>query len=238
MPDKKPPDYYSHHISATDALHEGARSAVVRSRVLQRLADHIASNELDNLDIMEDESTRALVGANVASLVKILLQRQAERIKRMDAPRRSENPEILYGRQVTRSIEELCGSRNVFISYSLSDQFIASALKKDIEAAKLNCFLSQESNKPGDPWQRRIWHAIRNCRVFVPLLSVDYMKREWCLYEIGFAKGLNKELIPAIIPSPRNRRLKMPNLLDVHALELRSADDQKILVRRIIDRCN
>jgi hypothetical protein len=86
--------------------------------------------------------------------------------------------------------------------------------------------------------QQRIWHAIRNCRVFVLLVSADYMKREWCLYEIGFAKGLNKELVPAIIPNPRNRRLKMPNLLDVHAVELRSPEDQKAFVQQIIDKCN
>jgi hypothetical protein len=210
----------------------------VQARILQRLADHVAGDELDSLDIMKDVITQRPVMARVTNLAKFLLREDAKRIKRTETAQRDELLEIVYRRHIAQSVEEFCGSRNVFISYSMADQFIASALKKDLETANLHCFVSQESNKAGDPWQRRIWHAIRNCRVFVPLVSVDYMKREWCLYEIGFAKGLNKGLVPAVIPSPRSRRLKMPNLLDVHAVELRSPDDQKTLVRRIIEKCN
>ena len=76
----------------------------------------------------------------------------------------------------------------VFLSYASEDTDSARRLAEALRAADVEVWLDQDELRGGDAWDRQIRHQIRECTLFVPLISVHtqarlegYFRLEWKL---------------------------------------------------------
>jgi hypothetical protein len=88
---------------------------------------------------------------------------------------------------------------DVFLSYSHKNRKIGGYLKECLENFGLKVFLAHKDNKISDEWKVKILEKLRNCDVFVPLISTDFASSEWTDQEIGFALAHNKYIMPVKI---------------------------------------
>ncbi|MBS0375777.1 MAG: TIR domain-containing protein [Proteobacteria bacterium] len=77
-------------------------------------------------------------------------------------------------------------SRAVFLSYASEDADAALALCEALRAAGIDVWFDRHELKGGDAWDRSIRQRIRDCALFIPLVSAHtegrlegYFRREW-----------------------------------------------------------
>lgn len=92
----------------------------------------------------------------------------------------------------------------LFMTYSHTDARFAAHLFKDLGANGLDCFAYEESIKAGDPLWQTIEKDLRECDIYVPVLSNAELESEWCKSEMEVAVNLShqkgREGRPHIIP--------------------------------------
>jgi len=123
------------------------------------------------------------------------------------------------------------GAGEVFLSYSTQDEAWASEFEDDLKNEGLKTFLASRSIKAGDDWDEEIWTAIRQCNLFVALLTNSAIKSKWCLLEAGAARGLGKVVVPVL------RHISKSDLPDAlkqfQAREAQSREQQRQLVSEL-----
>jgi TolB-like protein/tetratricopeptide (TPR) repeat protein len=79
-------------------------------------------------------------------------------------------------------------SRVVFLSYASQDAAAALRIADALRTAGIEVWLDQSELRGGDAWDRQIRALIRECRLFVPVISANteardegYFRREWRL---------------------------------------------------------
>ena len=79
-------------------------------------------------------------------------------------------------------------SKAVFVSYASEDGEAASRIASALRAAGLEVWFDQSELRGGDAWDRQIRKQIRECALFVPIISAQseariegYFRREWRL---------------------------------------------------------
>ena len=87
-------------------------------------------------------------------------------------------------------------SVHIFLSYSHKSRKLAGELKEGLESFGLTVFLAHEDLKPSVPWRREILKNLRQCDVFIPILTKGFIESEWTDQETGFALALKKKIIP------------------------------------------
>jgi TIR domain len=85
---------------------------------------------------------------------------------------------------------------SVFLSYSHKDRRVAGALKRGLEHFGLEAFLAHEDLAPSSNWLRTIRKNLRDCHVFMPLLTKAFKQSDWTDQETGFAVSLKKIVLP------------------------------------------
>ena len=75
---------------------------------------------------------------------------------------------------------------NAFISYSHQDRKWASQTKRELRKVGIEAFLAHEDIRVSEEWQQRIIQELGRCDLFVPLLSVNFVRSEWAPQEAGF----------------------------------------------------
>lgn len=85
-----------------------------------------------------------------------------------------------------------------FLSYSTKDKVLAGHLKKELgDLSGIELFLAPKDLKPSrDQWRNRIKRSIRNCDVFLPLLTKHFEESDWTDQETGMAIALGKLIVP------------------------------------------
>ena len=80
------------------------------------------------------------------------------------------------------------GSKAVFLSYASEDATIAARVADALMAAGIEVWFDQSELRGGDAWDRRIRREIRDCALFIPIISVTtksrpegYFRLEWRL---------------------------------------------------------
>ncbi len=73
-----------------------------------------------------------------------------------------------------------------FISYSTVDKKYGAAIKTALDEIGIKSFLAHDDLKVSEVWQKRIISELKECRIFVPLLSEAFKASEWCGQELGF----------------------------------------------------
>lgn len=85
---------------------------------------------------------------------------------------------------------------HIFLSYSHKSRKLAGELKGGLESFGFAVFLAHEDLKPSLPWRKEILKSLRQCDVFIPILTRGFMESDWTDQETGFALALKKKIIP------------------------------------------
>lgn len=105
-------------------------------------------------------------------------------------------------------------SRLVFLSHAVTDQHIATYLKKVIQESVqgTDVFVSSDGEDlhPGDPWVETILTNLQNARMLLVLATNRGMSRPWVWYEAGAGWSRGLRIIPCCIGKTRKGRLAPP----------------------------
>lgn len=94
---------------------------------------------------------------------------------------------------------DLWGPRvKIFLSYASEDEWIATQLKGNIEAAGCEVFMAKLALQTGDDCDKRILDEAREADEFVVLLSPASIKSSWVFMEVGAARVLGRRLAPLL----------------------------------------
>lgn len=72
-----------------------------------------------------------------------------------------------------------------FLSYHSADREVASAVRRALVGAGVDCFLAHENVVIAEEWRLRLLAELRACDVFVCILSTSYVQSAWCVQECG-----------------------------------------------------
>lgn len=87
---------------------------------------------------------------------------------------------------------------SVFVSHSTVNEVTVKEVVRILENAKLNTWYDNELGG-GDIWWEQILLNIRQCKVFVFVVSEASVRSAPCLAEVEYAKALNRTIIPVQI---------------------------------------
>jgi len=100
---------------------------------------------------------------------------------------------------LARFLKKTIGSHYlVFICYATVNEAKAVSIKNMLESHGAFPFMSGFDLEPGDVSIQVIEANIKNCDLFVPILTKQSVKRVWVQNEIGYAKALGKQIFPLI----------------------------------------
>src|SRR3712207_78845 len=94
----------------------------------------------------------------------------------------------------------------LFASYSRKDEAAVGELISDLQRAHLSVWHDQEL-RGGDPWWQDILSRIRQCDVFLFLLSRNSLASKPCLAELSYARALGLPILPVQVGHVGNLRL-------------------------------
>jgi TolB-like protein len=113
-------------------------------------------------------------------------------------------------------------SRAVFLSYASPDADAARRLAKALRAAGIEVWIDQSELRGGDAWDQQIRRQIKECALFVPIISANsqgrlegYFRREWKLAidrTQDMADGTHF-LVPVVIDDTSDAAAHVPDAL-------------------------
>ncbi len=83
-----------------------------------------------------------------------------------------------------------------FLSYSHQDRRLAGLIKGTFDYYGFDTFLAHEDLQPSGEWQEIILRKLKECLVFLPLLTDSFAKSDWTDQETGIAVALGKIIVP------------------------------------------
>lgn len=89
--------------------------------------------------------------------------------------------------------------KEVFISYSSIDFASADTLRNVLEKNGLSCWMAPRDIPGGSNYTKEIPIAIRNCKVFVLILSKNAQNSHWVLKELDSAVNCGKVILPFML---------------------------------------
>ena len=89
--------------------------------------------------------------------------------------------------------------KEVFISYSSADLAQADTLRSVLEKKELSCWMAPRDIPGGSNYTKEIPIAIRNCKVFVLVLSESAQSSQWVLKELDSAVNCGKVILPFML---------------------------------------
>ncbi len=113
-------------------------------------------------------------------------------------------PGLVEARHVRRAADLLFGrpfdfpspnAARVFVSYSHSDDAFVVELAEKLEATGIGCFKADRDIEPASFWTEDIWTAIRDCEVFLLVVTHKYLHSRWFDLEGGAAMASRKKVL-------------------------------------------
>jgi TolB-like protein/Flp pilus assembly protein TadD len=113
-------------------------------------------------------------------------------------------------------------SQAVFLSYASEDQEAAQRICAALRAGGIEVWFDQNELRGGDVWDRQIRERIRDCRLFIALISAHteardegYFRHEWQLAVERTHHMSDKKpfLVPIVIDDTRERGASVPDKL-------------------------
>ena len=89
--------------------------------------------------------------------------------------------------------------KEVFISYSTVDMANAETVRNVLEKNGLSCWMAPRDIPGGSNYTKEIPIAIRNCKVFVLILSKNAQGSQWVLKELDSAVNYGKVILPFML---------------------------------------
>ncbi len=84
----------------------------------------------------------------------------------------------------------------IFLSHSSEDKQIASEIKKTLDPFGIDIFLAHDDIEGGEDWKTVLYSEIKDCEIFIVLLSQNYHKAKFTDQELGMALAYGKPIIP------------------------------------------
>ena len=84
----------------------------------------------------------------------------------------------------------------IFLSYSNKDRNLSGELKEKLENLGLESFLAHEDIEPSKEWEEEIIRNLKECDIFIPIISENFKESKWTDQESGFAFAAGKFIIP------------------------------------------
>lgn len=96
----------------------------------------------------------------------------------------------------------------IFISFSFNDEMFAlelsKLLKKICKDDKIVYCVAENNNynavKYGEDFSEDFIKNVKDCRIFIPLLSSNYLLSISSIIELGVALGTDKQILPLLLP--------------------------------------
>jgi TolB-like protein len=110
-------------------------------------------------------------------------------------------------------------ARAVFLSYASEDAPAAQRIAEALRSAGVEVWFDREELRGGDAWDQKIRQQIRDCRLFVPIISANtearlegYFRREWKLAvdRTEDMAGKVTFLLPIVIDDTPNATAEVP----------------------------
>jgi hypothetical protein len=113
-------------------------------------------------------------------------------------------------------------ANDVFISYSRKDQEFVTRLASDLDEKVAGVWFDKSDIQAGQKWRDAIMDGVRECKVFILVLSPDAAESKWVNEEVNKALALGKSIIP-ILYRPANLTGGLKELVsEIQYLDLRS----------------
>ncbi len=87
-------------------------------------------------------------------------------------------------------------AETVFISYSSIEQQTAEEIKQKLESNGISCWMAPQSIPAGSDYGTEIPKALKNCRIFLLVLSENSQKSKWVPKELDMAINKGLKIIP------------------------------------------
>jgi hypothetical protein len=128
----------------------------------------------------------------------------------------------------------LSKSLRIFLSYSERNGFLADTIKKNLQLFRLSVFMAHQDLPPLVEWEEEIQKELRQCDIFVPILTEAYYQSEWTDQETGFALALGKVIIPLKVERAPKGFIGKYQALKINVIE--SQDPSKrIILPQFVD---
>lgn len=112
--------------------------------------------------------------------------------------------------------------KEIFISYSRSDQEFVTRLASDLNEQVAGVWFDQSSIQLGEKWHDEIMEGIRDCKAFILVLSPDSVESRYVREEVNKALELGKTIFPVIYRPARWTGQFESLVKEVQTLDLRS----------------
>ena len=111
----------------------------------------------------------------------------------------------------------------IFVSYSRESEAAVRALAEDVEALEHTVWFDHDLSG-GKVWWEQILAEIRNCQVFMMVLSPDSLRSVACSSEYNYASELGKPILPILIADGVSTNLLPPKLSQIQFIDYRKQD--------------
>ena len=111
-------------------------------------------------------------------------------------------------------------SHTVFLSYASEDAGAVQKIYQVLRAAGIEVFLDESELRGGDAWDQKIQHEIRECTLFIPIVSQHtqerlegYFRHEWNLAVARTHHMAQQKpfLVPVVIDDIRDQEAFVPD---------------------------
>lgn len=89
--------------------------------------------------------------------------------------------------------------KEIFISYSTVDTSAAETVRNLLEKNGISCWMAPRDIPGGSNYTKEIPIAIRNCKIFVLILSENAQNSHWVLKELDSAVNSGKVILPFML---------------------------------------
>ncbi len=89
--------------------------------------------------------------------------------------------------------------KEIFVSYSTVDQAQAETVRNVLEKNGLSCWMAPRDIPGGSNYTKEIPTAIRNCKIFLLILSDNAQNSQWVLKELDAAVNNGKVILPFML---------------------------------------
>jgi hypothetical protein len=92
---------------------------------------------------------------------------------------------------VKKPLQNLC----VFLSHSTKDMTLVRQLEKQLDNEGITVILGEDRKSPGAELKQKFEKLIRDCQIFIALLTEEGANSEWVMHEVNYAKQIRKPMI-------------------------------------------
>lgn len=108
-----------------------------------------------------------------------------------------------FGQSISNHDSTATGRIRVFISHADPDTHKAKILKDKLSEYRFDVFLAADDIHGGSKWESMLEDEIKNCDVFLPLLSENYHLGNFPDQELGMALGCGSKIFPVRLDQTR-----------------------------------